>query len=93
VPLLVATFLLLPLPQWLRLRAADPGPDPGESYLDFYPRFFGRTLDVAGAKALGMRAVLRPNPLVPGYDVEPDATIQRLPELVDLLDTWGGTAE
>lgn len=38
VPLVFATFALLPLPQWLRLRAADPGYE--ESYADFYPRFF-----------------------------------------------------
>ncbi|MFF7892683.1 acyltransferase family protein [Streptomyces sp. NPDC007907] len=38
VPLLVATVLLNPLPQWLRQRASDPGYD--ESYLAFLPRFF-----------------------------------------------------
>jgi putative hydrolase of the HAD superfamily len=44
--------------------------------------------DIYGAKSLGMRAVLRRNPLVPGYDVEPDATIDRLPELLSVLDGW-----
>ena len=44
--------------------------------------------DVSGAKAVGMRAVLRPNPAVPSFDVEPDATIHRLPEVVDLVDGW-----
>ncbi len=46
--------------------------------------------DVSGAKALGMRAVLRPNPAVPGYDVEPDAVIHRLPEVLGLVDRWLG---
>ena len=44
--------------------------------------------DVHGAQVLGMRTVLRPNPLVPGYDVEPDATIASLFELVDLVTVW-----
>ena len=44
--------------------------------------------DVHGAKSAGMRAVLRPNSLVPGYDVEPDAVIEKLPELVDIVDRW-----
>ena len=44
--------------------------------------------DVFGAQAMGMRAVLRPNPLVPGYDVEPDAVINRLPELVPTVEGW-----
>ena len=44
--------------------------------------------DVFGAKELGMRAVLRPNSSVPGYEVEPDAVIDRLGDLVDLVDEW-----
>jgi putative hydrolase of the HAD superfamily len=48
--------------------------------------------DVGGAKALGMRAVLRPNPLLPAADqvgpAEPDASITTLPELLPLLDAW-----
>ena len=44
--------------------------------------------DIFGAKSIGMRAVLRRNPLVPGYDVEPDATIDRLPELLSALEGW-----
>ena len=47
--------------------------------------------DVFGARALGMRAVLRPNPLVPSYDVTPDASIASLPDLVELVTAW--TAE
>jgi putative hydrolase of the HAD superfamily len=45
--------------------------------------------DVHGAQAAGMRAVLRPNPDVPAYAAEPDAVIERLPELLPLLDRWG----
>ncbi|MFE9444546.1 acyltransferase [Streptomyces sp. NPDC006602] len=37
VPLVFATLVLCPLPQWLRLRAADPGYH--ESYGEFWPRF------------------------------------------------------
>jgi putative hydrolase of the HAD superfamily len=44
--------------------------------------------DIAGAKALGMRAVLLPNDFVPAAAVEPDATISRLSELLALLDRW-----
>ena len=44
--------------------------------------------DVHGAQSAGMRAVLRPNPDVPPYEVEPDAVIERLPELLPLLDRW-----
>jgi HAD superfamily hydrolase (TIGR01509 family) len=45
--------------------------------------------DISGAKGVGMRAVLRATSSVPGYDVEPDAVIDRLPELVDLVKRWG----
>ncbi len=44
--------------------------------------------DIVGAKRAGLRAVLRPNPLVEPYDVEPDAVIERLPDLVPLIDSW-----
>lgn len=44
--------------------------------------------DIFGAQQFGMRAVLRPNPNVPTWKVEPDATIQSLPELLTLIDTW-----
>ncbi|WP_067171372.1 acyltransferase family protein [Microtetraspora niveoalba] len=43
VPLLFATLTILPVPQWLRLRA-DPGYH--ESYLRFLPRFFDVHLDL-----------------------------------------------
>ena len=45
VPLIFATLVLCPLPQWLRLRAADPGYD--ESYVGFWPRFLTVHLDAA----------------------------------------------
>ncbi len=44
--------------------------------------------DIHGAQQVGMRAVLRPNPLVPGSDVTPDGVIDALPELVALVDGW-----
>jgi len=45
--------------------------------------------DIAGARRAGMRAVLRYNSKVPGYEVEPDAVIDRLTELLELVDHWG----
>ncbi|MEV6166781.1 acyltransferase [Streptomyces sp. NPDC051954] len=45
VPLVFATLTIVPVPQWLRLRAADPGYD--ESYWSFWPRFFHVHLDLA----------------------------------------------
>jgi len=44
VPLVFATLLLNPVPQWLRLRAADPGHH--ESYWHFWPRFLTVHLDL-----------------------------------------------
>ena len=44
--------------------------------------------DIYGAKTVGMRTVLRRDRGVPGYDVEPDAVIDRLPELIPLVDKW-----
>nr|WP_128430646.1 acyltransferase [Streptomyces cyaneus] len=45
VPLVFATLVLCPLPQWLRLRAADPGYH--ESYWRFWPRFLTVRPDAA----------------------------------------------
>lgn len=45
VPLLFALVTLLPVPQWLRRRAADPGYH--ESYGHFWPRFFDVHLEPA----------------------------------------------
>jgi HAD superfamily hydrolase (TIGR01549 family) len=49
--------------------------------------------DIAGAKGIGMRAVFVPHSVIPldqqvPVDVEPDAVIQRLSELPELLATW-----
>lgn len=44
--------------------------------------------DVFGAKQAGLRGVLRHNPAVPPHAVTPDATIDRLPELLAHVDAW-----
>ena len=44
--------------------------------------------DISGAKALGMRAVWIRNDKVPAYVVEPDAAIEELDELLDVIDAW-----
>ena len=44
--------------------------------------------DVFGAQQAGMRAVHRVNPNVPDYPVQPDATIERLDELIPIVDGW-----
>jgi putative hydrolase of the HAD superfamily len=44
--------------------------------------------DIFGARQAGLRAVLRRNPAVPGYEVEPDASIGRLSDLLPLIDAW-----
>ena len=44
--------------------------------------------DVSGAKAVGMRAVHVPHSAVPAHDVEPDATIERLADLLPLVRSW-----
>ena len=45
--------------------------------------------DVSGARSVGMRTVLRPNPFAPDVDgIEPDARIDGLPPLVDLVRAW-----
>ena len=47
--------------------------------------------DVAGARAVGMRAIWRRNDSgFPTSDVMPDATVDALGELPSLLRTWGG---
>ena len=46
--------------------------------------------DISGARAAGMRTVLRPNPFAPDVEgIEPDARISGLPELVGLVERWG----
>ena len=48
--------------------------------------------DIHGARQAGMRAVLRPNGEVPRYDVEPDAVIGQLSELLGVIDGWNAGA-
>jgi putative hydrolase of the HAD superfamily len=65
------------------LKALDVG-DPGRAV------FVGDRPwdDVYGARGAGLRTVLRPNPFVEPHDVEPDAVIERLPQVVELVDGW-----
>ena len=73
-----------------------PHPDVFAAVLDALGVSAGRAVfvgdrpydDIHGAKTMGMRTVLRPNPLVPAYDVEPDAEIGRLPELLPIVSRW-----
>ena len=49
--------------------------------------------DIAGAKGVGMRAVLLPHSAIPAYQQgpvqgEPDAVVSRLAELLPLIDGW-----
>ncbi|HEY2812655.1 MAG TPA: HAD family hydrolase [Acidimicrobiales bacterium] len=44
--------------------------------------------DIHGAQRVGMRTVLRVSTVVPPYDVEPDAEIGTLSELLALIDRW-----
>jgi putative hydrolase of the HAD superfamily len=46
--------------------------------------------DVEGARRMGMRTVWIRNGAVPAYDVEPDAVIDELGELVGVIDGWLG---
>ncbi|MDA1010412.1 MAG: HAD family hydrolase [Chloroflexi bacterium] len=44
--------------------------------------------DVFGAQRAGMRAIHRPNAHVPDFDVRPDARIERLGDLLDVVLRW-----
>jgi putative hydrolase of the HAD superfamily len=47
--------------------------------------------DVSGARAIGMRAIWRRNDSgFPTSEVAPDAVVDALAELPDLLRSWGG---
>lgn len=47
--------------------------------------------DIVGAKQVGMRAVLRHNPMVEDHPAaRPDAVVRRLGEVVAVVDGWGG---
>lgn len=48
--------------------------------------------DIAGAKQLGMRAIWIRNSEVPPYDVEPDAVVDELGEIVAVVDGWVSSA-
>ncbi len=52
--------------------------------------------DIAGAKALGMRAVLVPHSTIPAdqqglLEGEPDAVVQRLADVLTLVDEWNAS--
>ena len=64
------------------LRALDVSPDAAVFVGD---RLFD---DIYGAQSVGMRGVWRRNSEVPSYDAEPDAVIDRLPELIPVVDKW-----
>src|SRR3954467_13202087 len=78
------------------LEHVKPHPDAFGALLDAVDVEPGRAVfvgdrlhdDIAGAKAVGMRAVWLRNDVVPSYDVEPDAAITDLTELVDVVDAW-----
>lgn len=44
--------------------------------------------DIFGAQRAGLRTVHLPNPFVPQYDVQPDAQISCLSELLELVERW-----
>jgi putative hydrolase of the HAD superfamily len=44
--------------------------------------------DIHGARQAGMRTVLRASSYVPAYDVEPDAVIDELTELPEVIGAW-----
>jgi putative hydrolase of the HAD superfamily len=44
--------------------------------------------DIHGAQRAGLKTVLRPNEMVPSHDVEPDAVIATLPDLIAVVDAW-----
>jgi putative hydrolase of the HAD superfamily len=49
--------------------------------------------DVAGAQRVGMRAIWVRNSEVPSYDVEPDAVVEELGEIVGVVDGWLSTPD
>jgi putative hydrolase of the HAD superfamily len=44
--------------------------------------------DIYGAHGAGLRTVQRRVAGIPHFDVEPDATIDTLPELLPIIDGW-----
>jgi len=49
--------------------------------------------DIAGAQRVGMRAIWVRNDEVPSYDVEPDAVVEALGEIVGVVDGWLSTSD
>ena len=73
-----------PHPQAFRTLLDGVGVEPHDAV------FVGDRLhdDVSGAAALGMRTVWVRNDAVPGADVQPDAVVDELDELVAVIDGW-----
>lgn len=74
-----------PHPEAFRAAMAAVGaPDPARVV------FVGDRLfdDVSGAQAVGMRTIWVPHSEVPAYDVRPDATVQRLAEVLPVVLAW-----
>ena len=73
-----------PHPDAFRALLDEVGVEPAQAV------FVGDRLldDVHGAQSLGMRGVWIRNDAVPAYDVTPDAAIDDLSELVDVVDSW-----
>jgi putative hydrolase of the HAD superfamily len=44
--------------------------------------------DIFGASRAGLRTILRPNPHVPPYDVEPDAVAHQLLDVLGIVAAW-----
>ncbi|GAA0218696.1 HAD family hydrolase [Cryptosporangium japonicum] len=79
-----------PHPQAFRAAMEAVGVDDPASCVFVGDRLFD---DIYGAQAAGMRAVHVPHSPVPAHQVghtvgTPDAVIQRLPELLPLVDSW-----
>ena len=78
------------------LEHVKPHPDAFAALLDAVDVDAGRAVfvgdrlhdDIAGAKAVGLRTVWVRNDVVPSYDVQPDAVVTELGELVDVVEGW-----
>lgn len=73
-----------PHPEAFRALLDEVGVAPAEAV------FVGDRLwdDIEGARRFGMRSVWIRNGEVPAYDVEPDAVVDHLDELVAVVDSW-----
>lgn len=82
-----------PNPAAFRAAIAAVGADDPSECVYVGDRLFD---DISGAKAIGMRAVLVPHSIIPPeqhvpVDVEPDAVINELTDLLPLIDAWSTT--